>query len=87
MIAEAENAVSMVLDIARSAALYGTCRVPVPVVGGNADIVFDTWLQGYPAAPMLVGAAFTLLPVIGPMLHPARPEAVLDAVRVVVDAE
>ena len=83
IVAEGENAVALWGDLVRSALGYGTCRVPVRILCGGADIVVNTWMQGAPAAALIPGARLELLPGIGHMLHHVHPEAVASAVAAV----
>lgn len=80
IVAEAENAVAMWPDLARSAMGYATCRAPVRILCGTADIVVNGAMQGGPAAALIPDARLRWLPGIGHMLHHARPDAVVDAV-------
>ena len=82
-VTEGENAVALWPGLARSALAYGNCRVPVRVLGGDADIVVNTLAHGCLAAQMIPGARFELLPGIGHMLHHFRVDAVEAAVRAV----
>ena len=80
MVCEADNAVAMWPDLARTALGYAGCRAAVRVVCGNADLVVNTLTQGATAAALMPTARFDWLPGIGHMLHHARPEAVVEAV-------
>ncbi len=86
IVAEGENAVALWGDLVRSALGYGTCRVPVRILCGGADIVVNTWMQGAVAAAVIPGARLELLPGIGHMLHHVHPEAVVAAVAAVAGA-
>ena len=80
MVAEAENAVALWPDLARSALGYPGCRAAVQVLCGTADLVVNGLTQGASAAALIPGAQFSWLPGLGHMLHHARPDAVVAAV-------
>lgn len=69
MIAEGEDAMSIWTAMTRAAAAYVTCRVPVRILGGTADIVVNNALHGATAAALMPGARFQWLQGIGHMLH------------------
>lgn len=81
MIAEGEDAMSVWPALARAAAAYPTCRVPVRILGGAADIVVNNALHGALAAAMIPGARFAWLRGTGHMLHHFHQD------RVVAEAE
>jgi pimeloyl-ACP methyl ester carboxylesterase len=81
MIAEGEDAMSVWPALARAAAAYPTCRVPVRILGGAADIVVNNALHGALAAAMIPGARFAWLRGTGHMLHHFHQN------RVVAEAE
>lgn len=81
LIAEGENAVAMASDLARSVALYSSCRVPVHILCGDADLVVNTFLHGLPASRLIPGARFTMVPGMGHMLHHFRADAVGNAIE------
>ena len=83
LVAEGENAVALWGDLARSLLGYATCRVPVRILCGTADIVVNTWMHGAAAAALIPGARLELLPGVGHMLHHVHPEAVAAAVAAV----
>jgi pimeloyl-ACP methyl ester carboxylesterase len=87
IVAEGENAAALWGDLARSALSYGTCRVPVRILCGAADIVVNPWMQGAPAAALIPGARLDLLPGTGHMLHHIHPEAVVAAVAAVAGTD
>ena len=81
--AEGEGANALWLDLARSVAGYAGCRVPVRFVVGMADLVVNPFLQSALASTLIPGARIDLLPGVGHMLHHARPDAVVDAIRAI----
>jgi pimeloyl-ACP methyl ester carboxylesterase len=85
LITEGENSVAMASDLARSAALYGSCRTPVHILCGDADIVVNSIMHGYQASRLIPGSTFKMLPGIGHMLHHFCTEAVCDAVGALAD--
>lgn len=83
IVAEAEDSLSLWGGLSRSAASYASCRVPVRILAGDADIVVNPMMHGALAARAIPGARFERLPGIGHMLHHIRPDAVVEAVRAV----
>ena len=81
MIAEGEDAMSIWTAMMRAAASYVTCRVPVRILGGSADIVVNNALHGRAAAALIPGARFDWLPGTGHMLHHFHQERVAAAVE------
>ena len=81
MVAEAENAVALWPDLARSALGYATCRAPVRILCGTADLVVNGLTQAAPAAALIPGARLDWLPGVGHMLHHGRADAVVAAMR------
>jgi pimeloyl-ACP methyl ester carboxylesterase len=79
--ADGESANRFWGDLTRSALGYATCRVPVRILGGSADIVTNQALHGSLAAMQIPGARFRWFPGDGHMLHHFHPEAVLEAAR------
>ena len=79
IVAEGEDALALWPGLSRSAAAYGSCRVPVHILCGGADLVVNPVTQGALAARMIPGARLDLLPGLGHMLHHAHPEAVVAA--------
>ncbi len=69
MIAEGEDAMSVSLALLRAIAAYGSCRVPVQILGGSADIVVNNALHGALAAMMMPRARFSWIPGAGHMIH------------------
>jgi pimeloyl-ACP methyl ester carboxylesterase len=69
MIAEGEDAMSITTALIRAIRAYGSCRVPVQILGGSADIVVNNALHGFPAAIMMPGARFDWVHGAGHMLH------------------
>ena len=86
IVAEAEDALSLWAALSRSAAAYATCRVPVRILAGVADIVVNPMLHGALAASLIPGARFTPLPGVGHMLHHVRGDAVVEAARAILPA-
>ena len=80
MVSEAENALALWPDLARSALGYAGCRAPVRILSGTADIVVNGLTQGALAAALIPTARLEWLPGLGHMLHHARPDAVVGAV-------
>ena len=60
---------------------YPSCRVPVEILGGDADIVVVNAIHGYRAAAMMPMASYRCLPGIGHMLHHFVHGNVVEAVR------
>ncbi len=83
IVAEAEDALSLWGGLSRSAASYPSCRVPVRILAGDADIVVNPMTHGALAARAIPGAIFERLPGIGHMLHHIKPAAVVEAARAV----
>lgn len=79
LVADGENAALLWSDLARSALGYASCRVPVSVLTGSADIVTNPLVHGNAAARLIPGARLRRLPGLGHMLHHFRPDAVADA--------
>lgn len=84
ILAEGEDALALWPGLARSAAAYPSCRVPVRILCGDADLVVNTLAQGALAAQVIPGARFERLPGIGHMLHHFRIDAVVEAARALV---
>ncbi|SFG76958.1 alpha/beta fold hydrolase [Methylobacterium gossipiicola] len=80
MIAEGEDALSVWTALSRAALSYGTCRVPVGILGGTADIVVNNALHGAVAARAIPQASFDWVPGAGHMLHHFHQDAVVDAI-------
>lgn len=68
-IREGEDAAALWPDLARSAAAYGSCRVPVRFLCGGADLVVNNLLHGRLAAQLIPDADFRWIPGAGHMLH------------------
>ena len=81
IVAEAEDALSLWAALSRSAAAYSTCRVPVRILAGGADIVVNPMMHGALAARMIPGTRFERLAGVGHMLHHIRGDAVVAAAR------
>ena len=86
MVAEAEDSMALGPGLLRSAFSYSTCRVPVEILGGDADIVVVNAMHGMRAAGMIIGGHYRSLPRTGHMLHHFRPEEVVQAVQRIVAA-
>lgn len=86
MIANGEDAAALWPALTRSALSYASCRAPVQILAGDADLVVNTALHGANAARLIPGARFDRLPGIGHMVHHARPQAVVDAARAMLGA-
>ena len=85
MVAEAEDAVALWPDFARSALGYASCRVPVRIVCGTAGVVASGLTQGGPAAALIPSARLDRLSGMGQMLHDTRPDAVVEAVAALAE--
>lgn len=83
MIAEGEDAAALWPALTRSALAYPTCRAPVTVLGGDADLVVNNAVHGQVAARLIPGARFTPLPGAGHMLHHFYVDAVVAAARAI----
>lgn len=79
LVADGENANMLWSDLSRSALGYATCRAPVHILCGSADIVTNPLMHGRQAAWLIPGARFTWLLGLGHMLHHFQPDAVADA--------
>ncbi|GJD35094.1 alpha/beta fold hydrolase [Methylobacterium aerolatum] len=69
MVAEGEDSMSLTPALFRAIGDYGSCRVPVKILGGSADIVVHNALHGLPAALMMPAARFDWIFGAGHMLH------------------
>jgi pimeloyl-ACP methyl ester carboxylesterase len=56
-------------------------RAPVEVLSGTADLIIEDLRQGRSLADRLPKATVTRLEGVGHMLHHSRPDALIDAVR------
>ncbi|MGU3537913.1 alpha/beta fold hydrolase [Methylobacterium sp. A54F] len=81
MVAEGENAMALVPALTRSALAYPTCRVPVHILGGTADIVVNNALHGATAAALLPQGRFGWVHGAGHMLHHSHVQVVVEALR------
>lgn len=80
MVAEGEDAMSVWTALSRAALAYATCRVPVRILGGTADLVVNNALHGLAAARLLPEARFDWMQGAGHMLHHLDPEPIVAAV-------
>jgi len=87
MIAEGEDAVSVWTALTRAAAAYGTCKVPVHILGGTADLVVNNALHGALAAQAIPRAHFDWVPGAGHMLHHFHQNTVLASVRDLIERD
>ncbi len=60
-------------------------RAPTQVLSGTADLIIEDLRQGSILAERLTNAAGTRLDGVGHMLHHSRPDALVRAVREVID--
>ena len=81
MIANGEDAAALWPAMARSAMGYAGCRVPVHILGGDADIVVGNLFHGWNAARLIPDAKFDLIGGAGHMLHHFHVEALTAAAR------
>lgn len=86
MIAEGEDAMSVWTAMSRAAAAYPTCRVPVRILGGTADIVVNNALHGALAAALMPRAHFSWLRGTGHMLHHFHQDRVVAEVEALAGA-
>jgi pimeloyl-ACP methyl ester carboxylesterase len=84
MLCEGEDAAGLTPALLRSAWCYPTCRVPVRILGGTADIVVNNLAHGAPAAALMPQARFEAMPGAGHMLHHTRTSAVVRAARAIL---
>lgn len=80
MIAEGEDAMSLATALMRMIGAYGSCRVPVRILGGSGDIVVNNALHGYLAATLMPGARFDWIPGAGHMLHHFHQDRIAEEV-------
>jgi pimeloyl-ACP methyl ester carboxylesterase len=85
LVAEAEDSVALGPGLLRSALSYPSCRAPVEILGGDADVVVANSNHGRRAAGMIPGASYRALPGLGHMLHHFRPEEVVYAAKRVLE--
>lgn len=83
MIANGEDAAALWLGLTRSALGYAACRVPVHILGGDADLVVGNMLQGWNAARLIPEARFDLISGAGHMLHHFHIDEVSAAARAI----
>ncbi|HEX2017447.1 MAG TPA: alpha/beta hydrolase [Aurantimonas sp.] len=81
MIATGEDSLAMAASLLSNAFFYPTCRVPVRVFGGSADIVVNHAMQGRLLARIMPDCRFELVNGIGHMLHHFVPDRVAGAVE------
>ena len=81
MIAEGEDAMSLTTALLRAVGTYGSCRVPVRILGGSADIVVNNALHGLPASLMMPGARFDWLHGAGHMVHHFHQDRIVAEVE------
>lgn len=79
--AEGEDAGWLWPALTRSAQRYPTLRVPTHILCGSADLVVNTFAQGYAAARLIPGAQFTSLHGTGHMVSHFHAEAIVRAAR------
>ncbi|KQP47134.1 alpha/beta fold hydrolase [Methylobacterium sp. Leaf106] len=79
LVADGENANMLWSDLSRSALGYATCRVPVAILCGSADIVTNPLMHGRQAARLIPDATFRWLHGLGHMLHHFEVDAVVEA--------
>ncbi|MBE7246165.1 MAG: alpha/beta hydrolase [Actinomycetospora chiangmaiensis] len=81
MIAEGEDAMSIGTALLRAIGAYGSCRVPVRILGGSADIVVNNAVHGLPASLMMPGARFDWVHGAGHMLHHFHQDRIVAEVE------
>ncbi len=84
--ATGEDAVAIVTALWRSVASYRTCRTPVRILGGDADLVINNAPHGAALAQILPHGGFESLAGMGHMLHHFAQDDVVEAVRAVIRA-
>lgn len=84
MMAEGEDAMTLWPALTRAALAYRTCRVPVRVFGGTADIVVNNALHGLTAAALMPDARFEWVAGAGHMLHHFHQDRIAGAVEALV---
>ena len=78
--ATGEDALAIVTALWRSVAGYRSCRPPVRILGGDADLVVNNSLHGAVLAQVLPHGRFETLSGMGHMLHHFAQDRVVDAV-------
>jgi pimeloyl-ACP methyl ester carboxylesterase len=79
--ANGEDAAAMISSMSVAAGLYPTCRVPVQVIAGSADLVVSPDRHAKPLAWMLPRGELQIIPGLGHMLHHFAQDHVLNAVH------
>ena len=75
-----EDSLAIATALWRSVMAYPTCRTPVRILGGGADLVVNNTLHGAALARTLPMGRFELLPGVGHMLHHFAQDRVVEAV-------
>jgi len=81
MVAEGEDAAAMLPLSPAGTINVGAIRTPTRILTGTADKIVENERQGKLAARLMPNASLREFDGIGHMLHHARPEALVEAVR------
>jgi pimeloyl-ACP methyl ester carboxylesterase len=84
MIRTGEETLAMLPDLLGNALFYPTCRVPIRVLGGSADIVVNHAMQGRLLSRIMPDCTFELVHGVGHMLQHAVPARIAATVEALV---
>ncbi len=82
-ISTGEDAVAITTALWRSVWSYSSCRLPVRILGGDADLVINNTVHGAALARLLPSGRFETLPGLGHMAHHFAKSSVVEAVRAI----
>jgi pimeloyl-ACP methyl ester carboxylesterase len=78
-VVEGEDSASLWPGLSFNSLNYGSCHVPVRILGGTADCVVNNFIHGRAAARLLPNAQFEWLPNLGHMIHHFAMDKVAEA--------